>query len=186
MSNSPSLVDLRVALADQLAAAISDGTWQDVIGATKQDRTGKVVVATASYLYLGQRWANFVDDFMQEIWRTNQGRRNYQLDTVGAVTDTETLATLTTNGECWRISAECVGTSATPGEVKHGKVSCIAYRSGGTVSLLSYENGNNEVGFAGTLVDLVVSGDNVNLRVTGQAAKTIEWDLRVENAERVR
>lgn len=62
MANSPNLITRSTSLADLLATAVSDGTYEDVIETAKVDKAGHEVPASAVSDAGGQLWANLVDD----------------------------------------------------------------------------------------------------------------------------
>lgn len=106
-----------------------------------------------------------------------EGAKNYDLDTNGAVTDSETLATLSSDGDAYYVETTVVGKTSSAGEVVVAEASGVFYRAGGTVLKLAPVHTVSEVGLAGADADLVINSDDVDLTVTGVAAKVIAWTV---------
>jgi hypothetical protein len=64
MSNPTSVIDFDVTLADFLATAVSDGTWDDILDTLKFDEVGNEAAATEVDGAGGQLWSNMVDDYI--------------------------------------------------------------------------------------------------------------------------
>lgn len=186
MANSPNVIDLSIPLADFLAQSVDDGTYSDIIETLKFDRAGQEAAATQQDEFTGQLWGNLQDDMFLTLYALNQGRKDYELDTVDAATDSDTLATLTTDGDAYRIEATVLGKTATDGEVAYARLQGVYYRTGGTVLLLAPTKTLAQIGLAGVDANLVISGDDVNLEVTGALGFTIAWTGRVATVQEFR
>jgi len=179
-------VDFTITFSDFLATAVSDGTWADVLQTEKIDRPGQEAPATAIREFSGQLWANFHDNFVEDVWTLNQGLDDHDLDTSGAVTDSVTLATLTVDGDAYSITAEVVAKTATAGEVVIAQVGGLFYRTGGTVLVLNPTHVVNQVGLVGVDADLVINADDVDATVTGIAGKDIAWTVHTTRVKALR
>jgi hypothetical protein len=65
VANSPLVITRSLSLADLLATAVSDGTYDDVIETAKTDATGQEAAATDIAEYGGAIWSNLTDDAIQ-------------------------------------------------------------------------------------------------------------------------
>ncbi len=79
MSNATNIFDFSAeTLAQFLAKSVGDGTYDDIFGALKSDRTGYEADATGIAQSPGQLWANGIDDFVKASYPTlrkaEQGR----------------------------------------------------------------------------------------------------------------
>jgi len=182
MANPTSEADFTIPLATFLATAISDGDWGDVLDVEKVDEVGKLVPASQIKDAAGELWVNLIDDVVQKVWELNPGREDYQLDTVGAVTDTESLITLA-DGEFTDIKVRVMALTAANSERGFIDVEGQFYRDT-TVKVLQLISSPVQVGLTGITANLVINSNDVELVVTGIAAKTIEWQARVEHVRR--
>lgn len=186
MANSPNSIDLSIPLATFLATAVDDGTYSDIIETLKFDRAGQEAAATQQDEFSGQLWSNLQDDMFLTLYALNQGRRDYELDTVDAATDSDTLATLAVDGDAYNIEAMVIAKTATDGEVVHARLGGLFYRTGGSVLVMAPTKTLSQVGLAGVDANLVISGDDVNLEVTGAVGFTIAWTGRVTTVQELR
>lgn len=185
MANATSKIDLTIPLATFLAQVEGDGTIADVIDDLKVDRTGYEVNASGISVAGGQRWANLVDDFIQKVYALNPGREDYALQTVGAVSTTQTIATLAVDGDLWRIGGIVTGRTSTAAEVVSARIDGHFYRSGGTVLPLDPTHAIVQLGLAGVDAALVIATNDVQVQVTGIGGKTIDWSVRINYAEKI-
>lgn len=181
MANSPSVVDFSIPLADFLATAVSDGTYSDIIETEKQDKAGAEASATEIKDFYGQLLGNLRDDFFLAVYTQLQGSQVTTLSTVGAVTDSLTVATLPSNGDAYYIEVTVVAKTSGSAELVQASLSGTYYRSGGTVFPLGPIHTVNQIGLAGADADLVISANDVDVVVTGVAAKSIGWDVIVKS-----
>jgi hypothetical protein len=185
VSNTTSIVDFSIPLTTFLTTAISDGTWADVFGDLKFDRVGYEAAASQIAAAGGQLWSNGLDDMFKSVWALNPGRKDYTLSTSGAVTDSQVIATLDTNGDLWRIAGIVTGRSASTGEVASARIGGHFYRDGGTVLPLDVTHTIVQVGFATVDAELDIDGDDVVVLVTGEAGFDITWHVRIDHAEQI-
>ena len=91
-----------------------------------------------------------------------------------------TLATLTTDGDAYRIQVEAQGKTdaAAGGEVLDATLGGLYYRTGGAVLVLNPVSSVSRVGLTTAAPALVVVGDDVTLTATGEAATNIKWTAR--------
>lgn len=185
MANSPSEVDFTVPLATKLATAVSDGTWAAIFNVLKVDKIGKLVPASLIYTAGGQLLSNLVDDFIQKVWALNEGLENYNLGTVGAVTDDAIVATLA-DGDLVHILVDVQGHGVANNEVCSESINAHYYRDGTITELGKISYVSAQANLAGFAIDLVISSNDIKVEVTGVAAKTINWDARVTFVRRTR
>ena len=187
MSNPTNKFDFSITLAAFLATVEGDGTIADVLDVLKTDRVGYEANASAISVAAGQRWSNLVDDFIEKVYELNPGRKDYNaIETIGAVNTDTVIATLATNGDAWRIGIVITGRTATDGELVSARAEGHFYRDAGTVNVLDpIHTVLATAPLSGGDADLVIVGDDVILRATGVAAKTIGWHARVEYAEQI-
>lgn len=185
MSSTSTIFDFSVPLATWLADTYDDATYADVFQALKYDRVGYEAAASQLVAGAGQLWSNGVDDFILYVYAHNPGRKDYTLSTSGATTDSQLLATLDTNGQLWRIEGIVTGRTATQGEVVSCKIGGHYYRAAGSVSTLDLTHTVARATLASADADIVVTGDNVSVVCTGEAAKDITWHVRITMAEQI-
>lgn len=181
MANPTSVIDFSIPLATWLSSAVSDGTWSNVAQDLKVDEPGQAAPATAISTAAGQLWANMVDDFILNVYGINQGAKSYETTTADAVpVSLATLATLTTDGDAYRIQVEAQGKTdaAGGGEVLDATLGGLYYRTGGAVLVLNPVSSVSRVGLTTAAPALVVVGDDVTLNATGEAATNIKWTAR--------
>lgn len=183
MANPTTKVNFAVPLADFLATAISDGTIADIIQVEKVDATGKEAKASEIKEFYGELLGNLRDDFFIAAYTQLQGAQNAALSTSGAVTDSLTVATLSTDGDAYYVEATVLGKTTAAGELVVVELGGVFYRSGGTVSLIAPIHTVTDVGLAGADAELVISGDDVSIDTTGIAAKNIGWDVVVRKVQ---
>lgn len=186
MANSPSVVDFSTPLADFLAAAVSDGTYSDIVEVLKVDTPGKEAAASQVDRYYGQLYANVLDDFMLAAYQQLAGQRVVELDTVGAVVDSEALLSLGADGDAWYIEVTVWGKTSAASELVVASVAGTYYRDAGVVAVIAPMAMLSDVGLAGANAVLAVSGTTVEIEVTGVAAKTIAWTAAVRTARELR
>lgn len=186
MANGTNAFDFSVKLQDFLAQAIDDGTYADIINALKIDKAGFIAPATGITVASGQLWSNVVDDFMQRVYGLNPGRKDYTLATVGALTSNVVLATLTADGQLYRIKGEATGRTGTDAEVASVKFSGHFYRDSGVVNVIDPIHTIVETApLAGIDLDLDIDSDDVRLLATGIGGKNVGWAIRVELVEEI-
>lgn len=181
MANSPSNIDFSVPLSTFLATAVSDGTWSDVISTTKVDEAGSPAPASQIRLYAGQLWSNLMDDLLLSLYSLNEGAKVYSQTTADATpVDVGTLATLATDGDTFaiRVQVSARTNAAAGGEVLDAEVGGLYYRASGVVLVTNPTASTSRVGLTTASAELVISGDDVILRVTGEAATDIGWTAR--------
>lgn len=181
MANSPSNIDFSVPLSTFLATAVSDGTWSDVISTAKVDEASNPATATAIRLYAGQLWSNLMDDLLLSLYSLNEGAKVYSQTTGDATpVDISTLATLSTDGETFaiRVQVSARTDAAAGGEVLDAEIGGLFYRESGTVLITNPTSSISRVGLTTAIPELVISGDDILLRVTGEAATNIGWTAR--------
>jgi hypothetical protein len=183
MANGSNAFDFSITLADFLATVVGDGTNASIVQALKTDKAGFAVPASGISVASGQLWSNRVDDFILKIYELNPGRKDHALTTVGALTASVVLATLTTNGDVWRIGGVATGRTATAGEVASARFEGHFYRAAGVVSLLDpVHTVVTTAPLAGVDIDLDISGNDVRILATGIGGKTVTWTIRVDEA----
>ena len=123
---------------------------------------------------------------MQHVYGLNPGRKDHTLQTVGALTDNVVLATLTTNGQLYRISGSATGRTATDGEVASARFGGHFFRDAGIVTKLDPTHTIIETApLAGIDLDLDISTDDVRVLATGIGGKTVDWAIRVDVVEEI-
>ena len=181
MANPTSVIDFSIPLSTWLASAVSDGTWADVAQDLKVDEPGQAAPATAISTAAGQLWSNMIDDAILTLYGINQGAKSYDTTTADAVpVSLATLATLTTDGDAYRIQVEAQGKTdaAGGGEVLDATLGGLYYRTGGAVLVLNPTATVSRVGLTTAAPALVVVGNDVTLTATGEAATNIKWTAR--------
>lgn len=181
MANSPSNIDFSVPLSTFLATAVSDGTWSDVISTTKVDEASNPAPASQIRLYAGQLWGNLMDDLLLALYSLNEGAKVYSQTTPDATpVDVGTLATLPTDGDTFaiRVQVSARTDAAAGGEVLDAELGGLYYRASGVVLVTNPTASTSRVGLTTAAAELVISGDDVVLRVTGEAATNIGWTAR--------
>lgn len=109
----------------------------------------------------------------QTHWRESR----FQTVNDGSAADT-TLATLTANGDSVTLDVQITGVEVGGADVISRRAQITYYRTGGTVTALTaHLNDEQSAGAPVTATALVVSGNNINARITGDAAATHDWVL---------
>jgi hypothetical protein len=181
VANSPSNIDFSVPLSTFLATAVSDGTWSDVISTTKVDEASNPAPASQIRLYAGQLWSNLMDDLFLALYSLNEGAKVYSQTTPDATpVDVGTLATLPADGDTFaiRVQVSARTDAAAGGEVLDAELGGLYYRASGVVLVTNPTASTSRVGLTTAAAELVISGDDVVLRVTGEAATNIGWTAR--------
>jgi hypothetical protein len=178
MANSPSKVDFTQTLADFLADTISDGDWADIFNTTKVDEVGKLVAAKIAHTAIGQLWANVMDDFFQLVWELHEGEKDYDLSTSGAANDTEVLATLN-DGELINIWVDVIGHATAGADVCSKSLIGRFYRDGTVTQLYLFSGALSQNNLSGVAMTLQANGNDIEVKVTGIAAKDITWKASV-------
>lgn len=181
MANTPSNIDFAVPLSTFLATAVSDGTWSDVVSTTKVDDASNPAPASQIRLYAGELWANLMDDLLIALYSLNEGAKVYSQTTADATpVDVATLATLPADGDTFsiRLLASARTDAVAGGEVLDSEIGGLYYRSSGVVLVTNPTASISRVGLTTAVAELVISGDDVILRVTGEAATNIGWTVR--------
>lgn len=185
MSSASTIFDFSIPLSTWLATAYDDATYAAAFQTLKYDRPGYEANASQQAAGAGQFWSNGVDDFILFVYAHNPGLKDYELSTSGAVNDEVVIATLDTNGQLWRVEGFVTGRTTTDAEVVSCKVGGHYYRAAGSVNSLDTTHTVVRVTLASADCDLVVDGNDVKLRATGEAAKDITWHARITLAEQI-
>jgi len=181
MANPTSVIDFSIPLATFLSTPVSDGTWADVIQTTKVDEPGQAAAATQIEVAAGQLWSNLADDFFLALYEINQGAKVYSTTTGDAIPAVlSTLASLASDGDAFSITAQVQGKTDNPagGELLDSSLGGVFYRTGGSVFVLNPTSTVSRVGLTTATPALVISGTDVSIQVTGEAATNIRWTAR--------
>ena len=179
MSNTPSQVNFSTPLATFLATQppgqVAGQTYNLVVNTLKADRTGFEANATQQAASAGQLLHNVRDDLFLATYAALQGQQSLNVQTTDATVNNTALHTFTTDGEAYFISVRVGARQTAQSELVTGVASGMFYRTGGAVLVLDPLKTISRVGLATADFDLVVTGQVVNLALTGIAATTIRW-----------
>lgn len=180
-------LDYRIPLATFLATAVSDATWFDVIQKLKNDEPGKEAAASDIDEAGGQLWSNLVDDSWLEQYRIHEGAGLVSVDTTNATPIVTAIDTLTADGNAAyiRITVTARDTT-TDGNVLEASFGGTYYRTGGAVLVANPITNVTIAGFTTASAAIGVSGDIVQVTLTGEAATNISWDITIDADRRLR
>lgn len=175
MSNPFPIVDITQSLADFLAAH-SDFIQQKI------DKPGGVVPPAGTIRNTGAGYGNFLDDFLLGYMADfNSGRFK---KTVGATTDaTPTdIGKVVTTSDGGHIHLEILGWGrVAANDWVFREFRYRAERDGGTVQTYFDETGVAQYSSGGTLSTAtlvpIVTGNDINIQVTGEAVTNISWEI---------
>jgi hypothetical protein len=180
-------LDLTIPLSTFLSTAVSDGTWNDIVGTLKSDEPGEEAAASQIYRYGGQLWSNIEDDMFLACYAYMQG---YQVQTIATSDATPTAGptvdTLLADRDAFytRVTVTARHTS-TAGFVLQAELGGLFYRTGGVVLVAAPVKTITRVGFTTADADMTISGNVVSVTVTGEAATDITWDVSVTESRRL-
>lgn len=124
-----------------------------------------------------EHWGDFVDDFIKAMQAQGLIAPRLAVQTTNAVAISAGIVLTVIDGGAVRIDCELVG-RLLPNDLVYVRIRKRFQRSGGTI-LVDTDELTVDRSTGGTLTtataDLVVSGNDVIVQVTGEAATTIDW-----------